>query len=253
MSKLFPDGPVLDKSSGAASKGYSLRSNRCVILGCGRQGARLAQLLEAERYQVCIIDRVPGAFSRLVDFHGERLLGNGIDEDVLKRAGIEDAYAFAAVTNGDNTNLMTAQIARVIFDVPRVVCRVYDPARAGIYYDLGLSTVSATTVGARMIRNLIIPPKILRMYQMGDGSASALEFKVGDAIVGKTVRDVEIEGEFRIASIIRDQVPIIATADIELRPGDHLFGVARETALKKVTDLLDVRELAINTPSRGGY
>jgi trk system potassium uptake protein TrkA len=229
------------------------RSNRCVILGCGRQGARLAQLLEAEQYHVCIIDRLPAAFSRLHDFQGERLLGNGTDEDVLKRAGVEDAYAFAAVTNGDNTNLMAAQIARVIFEVPRVVCRVYDPARAGIYHDLGLETVSATTVGARMIRNLIIPPKILRQYQLGDGTASAMEFKVGTAIEGSTVASLELEGEFRIACVVRDQVPIVPTPAMTVQANDYIFGVVSASAVSKVSEKLDVRDYAINFPSRGGY
>jgi len=230
-----------------------LRSNRCVIVGCGRQGARLARLLEAERYQVCVIDRQPAAFQRLQDFHGQKLLGNGTDEDVLQRAGLEDAYAFAAVTNGDNTNLMAAQIARVVFEVPRVVCRVYDPARAGIYHDLGLKTVSATTVGARMIRNLIIPPRILRNYQLGDGSAVALEFKVGDAVDGKQVQELEIEGAFRISSVIHDQVPLVPTPTHIVRAGDSLFGVVTADAMAQVAELLDVRDHAVNVPSKGEY
>ena len=149
-----------------------------IILGCGRQGARLALLLEQENHNVTIIDKNMQAFKRLELFQGNRLLGNGIDIDILKLAGIERADAFAAVTNGDNTNLMAAQVAQKIFNVPKVVCRVYDPRRAGIYYDLGLQTVCATTVGARMLRNLVTSPTILRTYQLGDGTIMAVEIKI---------------------------------------------------------------------------
>jgi trk system potassium uptake protein TrkA len=101
-----------------------------VILGCGRTGAFLAKRLVAEGHRVAIIDRNASSFKRLGrDFPGETVAGTGIDEDVLRRAGIENAQAFIAVTNGDNTNVMAAQVAREVFGVPRVICRIYDPLR----------------------------------------------------------------------------------------------------------------------------
>ncbi len=222
-------------------------------MGCGRQGARLAELLEAEKYDVVIIDKQSSAFSRLHNFKGQRMVGSGIDEETLRKAGIEGAYAFAAVTNGDNTNLMGAQMAKTIFEVPRVVCRVYDPARAGIYHDLGLETVSATTVGARMMRNLIIPPKILRQYQLGDGTAVALEFKLGPSTNAKKVKDLERDGEFRISCVVRHQEPHIVNEEFVLAEGDHIFGACVSSSLNSIREHIDVTEYAINFPSRGGY
>lgn len=226
---------------------------KVIILGSGRQGARLAQLLEAEKYDITVIDKSPGAFNRLENFHGKLILGNGIDEDVLIKAGIKETYAFAAVTNGDNTNLMAAQIAKVIYKVPKVVCRVYDPRRSGIYHDLGLDTVCATTVGARMLRNVITTPKVLRQYQMGDGTAVAIEFKLGEKILSKKIKDIEASGKFRISAVIRDHKPIIVTDDFELKPGDQIFGVMATENLEKLREMFNIDEYAVNYPLKGGY
>lgn len=120
-----------------------------VILGCGRVGAMLASLLEAEGHTVGIVDRDPEAFRRLgAGFHGKTILGIGIDEDILRKAGIERAGGFAATTNGDNTNIMSAQIAKVKFKVARVIARIYDPLRADAYRELGIDTISPTLIGA---------------------------------------------------------------------------------------------------------
>lgn len=123
-----------------------------VILGCGRVGSHLAKTLVAEGHQVSIIDRNSSAFNRLpADFPANLVLGNGIDEDVLKRAGIEKADAFVATTNGDNTNVMSSQIAKEVFGVKKVVARIYDPLREEIYRALGLETIAPTVIGAEMI------------------------------------------------------------------------------------------------------
>jgi trk system potassium uptake protein TrkA len=120
-----------------------------VILGCGRVGAMLASLLEAERHSVDIIDRDPEAFRRLgAGFKGKTILGIGIDEDILRKAGIERAGGFAATTNGDNTNIMSAQIAKIKYKVRRVIARIYDPLRADAYRELGIDTISPTLMGA---------------------------------------------------------------------------------------------------------
>ncbi|MDP2728277.1 MAG: TrkA family potassium uptake protein [Dehalococcoidia bacterium] len=127
-----------------------------VIMGCGRVGARLASMLDAEGHKVTILDIDPYAFRRLPsDFNGTAVVGNGIDVDVLRRAGIEQADAFAVVTQGDNRNVMAAQIAMHIFNVPKVVCRIYDPLREEIYRTMGLETISPTNVGARLMKEAI--------------------------------------------------------------------------------------------------
>ncbi len=129
---------------------------RVVILGCGRVGARLATRLDAEGHEVAIIDRNQDSFTRLgADYSGSMVLGTGIDEDVLRKAGIERADAFIAVTNGDNTNAMAAQIAKQIFRVSRVVARLYDPIRDETYRTLGLETVSPTLIGVQTIMEMI--------------------------------------------------------------------------------------------------
>ncbi len=130
---------------------------KIVILGCGRVGAALATMMDKAGHNVSVIDYSSDAFQRLSpDFQGETLVGNGVDEEVLIRAGIKNADAFAAVTNGDNRNIMASQIAKEIFKVKKVVCRIYDcriydPIRDEIYRDLGLETICPTKVGAQLI------------------------------------------------------------------------------------------------------
>jgi len=129
---------------------------KVVILGCGRMGAYLAAMLVSEGHQVTVIDRNAEAFRRLgSDFTGDLVVGTGIDEDVLRRAGIEQAEAFVAVTNADNTNVMAAQVAGEMFAVPRVICRIYDPLREEIYRTLGLETICPTILGATNIREVL--------------------------------------------------------------------------------------------------
>ncbi len=129
---------------------------KLVIVGCGRVGAMAAVALSKAGHQVTVVDSNRKAFDRLgADFRGEMVLGNGIDEDVLRQAGIESADGFASLTNGDNRNIMAAQIAREIFKVPRVITRIYDPIREDVYRELGLDTVCPTLSGARKIHAML--------------------------------------------------------------------------------------------------
>jgi trk system potassium uptake protein len=123
-----------------------------VILGCGRVGAMLASMMDRAGHKVSVIDYSNESFRRLDPaFNGQTIIGNGVDEEVLIRAGIKDADAFAAVTNGDNRNIMASQIVKEIFHVKKVVCRIYDPIRESTYNELGLETVCPTTVGAQLL------------------------------------------------------------------------------------------------------
>lgn len=127
-----------------------------IVLGCGRVGARVATMLDAEGHDVVIIDQKQEAFQRLpADFHGTTMLGTGIDEEMLRHAGIERADAFAALTQGDNTNIMAAQLAQTIFHVPNVITRIYDPLREETYHLLGLETICPTTIAAAMVKERI--------------------------------------------------------------------------------------------------
>jgi trk system potassium uptake protein len=130
---------------------------KVVIMGCGRVGARIASILDQSGHEVTVVDTDSRAFRRLPDeFSGMTIIGTGIDEDVLRSAGIEDASAFVAVTNGDNRNIMAAQVARNIFDVPEVICRIYDPVREETYHRLGLTTICPTTIISDKILNHIL-------------------------------------------------------------------------------------------------
>jgi trk system potassium uptake protein TrkA len=126
---------------------------KILIMGCGRVGAKLAELMDADGHAVTILDTDAYSFRKLPPtFRGTALIGNGIDEEALKRAGIAEVDVFVALTQGDNRNVMAAQIAKHIFNVPRVVCRIYDPLRQEIYSTLGLETISPTTIFARMLK-----------------------------------------------------------------------------------------------------
>ena len=130
---------------------------KVVIMGCGRVGARLAGLLAADGHTVTIIDRDSYSFRRLPpDFNGTALVGNGIDQEVLKRAGIEEADVFVALTQGDNRNVMATQMAKHLFNVPRAICRIYDPLRQEMYSTLGIETISPTTVFAQLLKEKLV-------------------------------------------------------------------------------------------------
>ncbi len=128
-----------------------------IIVGCGRVGSELAKLLSGEGHDVVVVDREQKSFDRLGNtFNGITLVGNGFELELLRHAGIEKADAVCSVTNGDNTNLIVAQVARKIFKVPKVIARVYDPQRANLYDALGLDILSGTILFAAMIRDKIV-------------------------------------------------------------------------------------------------
>lgn len=142
-----------------------------IIIGCGRVGSQLAQILSQEGHNVVIIDKNSKSFKRLgPDFNGISITGIGFDPDILKRAGVERADALAAVTNGDNSNIMVSQIAKKIYNVPRVITRIYDPLRADIYKKFGLNTISTTTIVAQIFRSALLK------------ESSKLEFSIGEDI-----------------------------------------------------------------------
>jgi len=129
---------------------------RVVILGCGRLGARVADLLDAEGHDVTIIDGDPDAFRRLSPgFRGTAVVGVGIDEELLRRAGVDQADAFLALTEGDNTNAMAGQVAKHVFSVPHVISQIKDPMRGEAYEGLGITTICPTIIGADAIREVI--------------------------------------------------------------------------------------------------
>jgi trk system potassium uptake protein TrkA len=132
---------------------------KILIMGCGRVGARLAGLLDIEGHAVTILDTDAYSFRRLpAEFGGTALVGNGMDEEVLVKAGIGETDAFLALTQGDNRNVMAAQIAKHIFKVPRVLCRIYDPLRRELFNALGIESFSPTTIFAQMLKEKLESP-----------------------------------------------------------------------------------------------
>ncbi len=144
---------------------------KVVVMGCGRVGARIASILDHNGHHVSVIDLDSRSFRRLsADFSGDTIIGTGIDEDVLRAAGIEGAAAFVAVTNGDNRNIMAAQVARLVFEVPEVVCRIYDPVREDTYRRLGLTTVCpTTTISAQILDHVIGASGAMAVARGGEG------------------------------------------------------------------------------------
>jgi len=142
---------------------YNQRALKILIVGCGRVGSQIAAEMDKAGHDIVIVDRDPNQFSRAAirgvltnDFNGNQVVGNGTDVEVLRKAGIESADGFVAVTEGDNRNIMAAQIAKHVFKVPRVVARIYDPERADAYEKLGLHTICPTIEGAKHIEKTLL-------------------------------------------------------------------------------------------------
>ncbi len=207
-----------------------------IIVGCGRVGSELAKLLSNEGHNVVVIDKSRASFERLGGtFNGLTAVGNGFDLELLKQVGIEKADAFCAVTNGDNTNLISAQVAKKIFKVPKVIARVYDPQRAHIYSALGLDIISGTILFAAMLRDKIIESRF-SSYLIETKELGVIEIEVKENLVGKTIQEINIPGEFMVTAIRRLQGIIIPTPETTLKAKDTLMGVVKVASLAKIRE-----------------
>jgi trk system potassium uptake protein TrkA len=207
-----------------------------IILGCGRVGSELAKLLSSEGHNVVIIDKTQNAFERLGGaFNGLMLEGNGFDLKLLKQAGVEKADAFCAVTNGDNTNLVSAQVAKRIFKVPKVIARVYDPQRAHIYSALGLDIISGTILFAAMIRDKVIESRF-SSYLIETKELGVLEIEVKNSLVGKTIQDINLTGEFMVVAIRRLVGVVIPEPSTVLKAKDTLMAIVKVASLGKIKE-----------------
>jgi trk system potassium uptake protein TrkA len=212
-----------------------------IIVGCGRVGSELAKLLSSEGHNVVVIDRNPESFNRLgKKFNGLTLAGGAFDQKILKEAGIEKADAFCCVTNGDNTNIVSSQVAKRIFKVPKVIARVYDPQRAEIYQTLGLSIISGTRLFAAMIRDKLIEERF-SSYLLDASEFGMLEIDVAEKINGKTVLEINMASEFLVVAVIKhNKRPIIPDSTTKLELGDKLIGIVKTASLGKVKKLLGI-------------
>jgi trk system potassium uptake protein TrkA len=205
---------------------------RYLIVGCGRVGSALAKLLDSDGNEVIVVDENAAAFKRLGQkFKGHVVVGTGIDYDVLKRAGAATADGFVAVTNGDNRNIMAALIAQRMFKIKRIVARIYDPPRGQMYKELGVQTVCPTTVGAKLIRDVLIgAPWQSQSFEFG--KLTSLTAIVGNADDGKRIDEIERGGRIRIAAVRPvGEMAIIAANDVVLHEGDEINAVVASDAI----------------------
>lgn len=211
-----------------------------IIVGCGRVGSELSKLLSNEGHNVVVIDKSQDSFSRLGQtFNGVTLVGNGFDLELLKQAGVEKADALCAVTNGDNTNLISAQVAKKIFKVPKVFARVYDPQRAHIYGALGLDVISGTILFAAMLRDKIIESRF-SSYLIETKELGIIEIEVKGNLIGKTVQDLNAPGEFLVVAIRRLDGVIIPAGDTVLKAKDTLMAAVKVVSLAKIKERLNL-------------
>lgn len=213
-----------------------------IIVGCGRVGAELAKLLSGEGHDVVIIDKKQESLKRLGDtFNGLTMVGNGFDLALLKQVGIEKADAFCAVTDGDNTNLISAQVAKKIFNVPKVFARVYDPQRAHIYTALGLDIISGTMLLSAMLRDKIIESRF-SSYLIESKDLGVIDIEVKNELVGKTIQDINIPGDFIVVALRRMQGVLIPEPKTVLKNKDILMGVVKVSSLQEVREKFHLGE-----------
>jgi trk system potassium uptake protein TrkA len=199
-------------------------------------GSELAKLLAGEGHNVVIVDRTPASFERLGGtFNGLTVVGNGYDLSLLKQAGIERADAFCSLTNGDNTNLVSAQVAKRIFNVPKVIARVYDPHRARIYSALGLDIISGTILFAAMLRDKIIESRF-STYLIETKELGVIEIEVKNDLVGKSVQQMNVPGEFLVTAVRTLEGVFIPYPETVLKDKDILMAVVKVASLKKIKD-----------------
>jgi trk system potassium uptake protein TrkA len=216
---------------------------RVIIMGCGRVGEQLAQLMAEDGHEVAVIDYDAAALARLgPDFKGRRVKGVGFDREVLLRAGIEDADGFAAMSSSDNANVVAARIARTIFHVPRVVARLFEPERAEVYRRLGLVTISSTTWGAERTRELLTHASLDAVRSFGAGEVTMLEIEVPPRLVGHAVRDLSVPGEVSVIAITRDGRALLPLMGTVFRSGDVVHLAVLSDAMARVERLLDLGE-----------
>jgi trk system potassium uptake protein len=206
-----------------------------VLMGCGRVGSTLAHILEDRDDSIAIIDRDPEAFRRLrSSFKGERVTGIGFDRTVLIQAGIERADAFAAVSSGDNSNIIAARVARETFGVLRVAARIYDPRRAEVYERLGIPTVATVRWTADQMLRKLLPEGSEVLWRDPTGKVVLAEVGFSPAWIGEHVRAAEAAAMTRISFIDRLGQALIPEPGTVLQEGDVIHVVARESELDRI-------------------
>ncbi len=195
-----------------------------VIVGCGRVGSGLARIIEGQGHSVAVVDKDPTAFRRLHEgFGGLQVVGVGFDRDRLEAAGIREAVAVAAVTNGDNSNILTARVARETFGIDKVVARIYDPRRAVIYERLGIPTIATVQWTIDRVLRKLLPDASENDWVDPSAKVVVVERPVAANWAGRPLTDIEIPGTARAVAVSRMGVAQVATPDLVTQDGDVVF------------------------------
>jgi trk system potassium uptake protein len=216
---------------------------KIIIMGCGRVGEQAARFLSEEGHNVTIIDQDEIALGRLGgNFKGSKIKGVGFDRQILINAGIEHADAFAATSSSDNANIVAARIARIVFHVPIVITRLYDPRRAEIYRRLGLITISSTTWGAERICELISHADFDPVFSFGSGEVNLVAVELPPQLVGRQVRDLTVPGEIIVVNITRQGKALLPLSGTEFREDDLLHLAVAAQAMDRLKSMLGMGE-----------
>jgi trk system potassium uptake protein TrkA len=206
-----------------------------IVVGCGRVGRELAKDLERDGHSVSVIDKDQNAFHELPDgFKGKAIHGFGFDRGHLEQAGIRDAEAVAAVTNGDNTNILTARIARMTYEVPHVVARIYDPRRAVIYRQLGIATVAAVAWTTDQVLRRLFPEKSVAEWTDASGTVSLIERALPDYWAGRKLSEFDESGRFRLVAVTRGGNARLYSPELVGQEGDILHVIVRHDAQEEM-------------------
>jgi len=198
-------------------------------MGCGRVGSTLARSLEDRNHTVSVIDSDPDAFRRLgPGFNGDKIAGMGFDQEVLEKAGIRRADAFAAVSSGDNSNIIAARVARESFGIQQVVARIYDPGRAEVYQRLGIPTVATVKWAADQVLRRLLPSGAEPDYRDPSGTIRLDQMPAPENWIGHRTVEFQEQSRSRIAWIDRLGEGVLPTAESVIQEGDVLHLVIRE-------------------------
>jgi trk system potassium uptake protein len=211
-----------------------------VIMGCGRVGSTLAHILEDRGDSIAVIDRDPEAFRRLrSSFKGDKITGVGFDRAVLTQAGTERAAAFAAVSSGDNSNIIAARVARETFGIQRVAARIYDPRRAEVYERLGIPTVATVRWTADQMLRKLLPEGAEVMWRDPTGKVVLAEVAFSPRWIGEPVKAIEAGAHTRVGFIDRFGQAVVPDGSTIVQDGDVLHVIAREDDINRITSALE--------------
>ncbi len=212
-----------------------------IVVGCGRLGSELAVELDRNGHSVAIIDKNRNNFQRYLPerWSGRAVLGFGFDRDALEQADIAHADAVAAVTGGDNSNIMTARIAHETYEVANVVARIQDPRRAAIYQRLGIATVASVAWATDQVMRRLNPEAHTVEWTDANGAVSMIEVSLPDAWAGHKLSELSVGDQYRVVAISRGGSGRLATEDVIGQDGDVLHVMVQRDARAELDALLD--------------